>query len=458
LDIWRRQGEGKLAEAFGKRFLERDIAARLFLYRGDMEKEFKSYHPEGKRILTAFAKGINAYVDLTRSQPDLLPIEFKLTRSAPGDWKPESSLIRIFGLTRNVTREVALAQLVNLMGEAAVERLHVFEPPTRLDVPNGLVLKLIDDRILASYNLARAAVTFRPEDISESAIPSSDRLVVARQLSHPSRDGDRIFSGSYASNNWVISGKLTSSRSPLLASDPHRAHSIPSLRYMVHLVGPGWNVIGAGEPAIPGVSLGHNEKIANGLTIFAYADEEDLYVYDTNPVSPSQYLYMGKWEDMKVVEEVFDVKGGDPARARLKFTRHGPVIYEDLENRKAYALRAAYLEHEGTAVYLGSLRINQARNWQEFLDAMRYHYTPSLNMVYADTGGNIGWIGGSLAPMRPNWKGLLPVTGDGKYEWRGYLDTGKLPAVCNPQEGFFATANQFNLPENYPYVDVSGRE
>ncbi len=458
LDVWRRQGEGKLAEAFGRRFLEKDIAARLFLYRGDLEKEFRSYHPDGKKILTAFARGINAYIDLTRAQPDLLPLEFRLTKSKPGYWKPESSLIRLFGLTRNVTREVALAQLVNLIGKEGAERLHVFEPPTRIEVPEGLDLKLIDDRVLERYNLARAGVTFRPEDIVGNVIPAADRTMVAEHLSQPLEDGDDVDWGSFASNNWVISGKRTSTRGPILASDPHRAHTIPSLRYMVHLVAPGWNVIGAGEPSIPGVSLGHNDRIANGLTIFAYADEEDLYVYDTNPADPSQYLYLGKWENMKFVEEAFDVKGGDPARIRLKFTRHGPVIYEDTKNRKAYALRAVYLEHEGTAVYLGSLRINQARSWQEFLDAMRYHYTPSLNMVYADTGGNIGWMGGSLAPIRLNWNGLLPVPGDGRYEWSGYLDTGKLPTVYNPQEGFFATANQFNLPENYPYVDISGRE
>jgi penicillin amidase len=458
LDVWRRQGEGKLAEAFGRRFLDQDKAARLFLYRGDMEEEFRSYHPEGKRILTAFAEGINAYVDLTRSQPDLLPLEFKLTKSTPGYWRPESSLIRIFGLTRNVTREVTLAQLVNLMGAESVERLLVFEPPTRLKVPEFLDLKLIDDRVLASYHLARAGVTFRPEDISDSAIPSSDRPILAQQLSQPSQDADAVHWKSYASNNWVLSGRLTSSRSPILANDPHRAHLIPSLRYMVHLVGPGWNVIGAGEPAIPGVSLGHNEKISNGLTIFSFPDEEDLYVYDTNPVNSSQYLYMGKWEDMKVIEEVFSVRGGDTARALLKFTRHGPVLYEDAENRKAYALRATWLEHEGTAAYLGSLRINQAQNWQGFLDAMSRHYNPSLNMVYADTAGNIGWFGGSLAPKRPNWNGLLPVPGDGKYEWSGYLEPGMLPSVYNPKEGFFATANQFNLPEDYPYAHVSGHE
>lgn len=112
LDLWRRQGEGKLAEAFGERFLEKDKAARLFLYRGDLEKELKSYHPDGEEILSSFVNGINSYVDIVKKNPDLLPLEFKITGSTPGYWTVRSPLIRIFGLTRNLTRELALAQLV----------------------------------------------------------------------------------------------------------------------------------------------------------------------------------------------------------------------------------------------------------------------------------------------------------------------------------------------------------
>jgi penicillin amidase len=459
LDLWRRQGEGKLAETFGKRFLEQDKAARLFLFRGDLEKEFKSYHPEGKKILTAFTKGINAYVDLTLANPDLLPLEFKLTGTTPAYWTPESPLIRIFALTRNVATEVKLAQLVNLMGAEAVEKLHVFEPPTKLQVPKGLNLSLISNEILKSYNLARGPVVFKPEDIKSSLVLPGERAFYAQLLSQPSfSEADQSFQPSFESNNWTISGKLTATGHPILANDPHRIHTVPSLRYMAHLVGPGWNVIGAGEPALPGISIGHNERIANGLTIFSFADEEDLYVYDTNPQNPSQYLYKGRWEDMKNIEETFNVKGENSVKAQLKFTRHGPVIFEDRPNKKAYALRAVYLDHEGTAAYLASLRINQAKNWPEFLRATEKHYCPSLNMVYADVDGNIGWMGGSIAPIRPNWNGLLPVPGNGEYEWAGYLDTRKLPRIFNPKEGFFASANQYNVPEKYPYTDASGHE
>jgi penicillin G amidase len=458
LDQWRRQGEGKLAEAFGERFLEQDKASRLFLYRGNLEKELESYHPHGKKIFGAFVNGINAYIRLTEENPDLLPTEFKITCSKPGYWTISSPLIRIFGLTRNIGSEVKYAQLLTKMTAAEVEKLVIFEPPTNLQVPKGLDLSLIPSDVLKNYSLARGGVTFKPEDLQCSLLPE-EKVRYAQLLSrHSSRQDEFPSQSSFESNNWTISGQLTATGRPILANDPHRAQSVPSLRYVAHLVGPGWNVIGGGEPAAPGISVGHNDKIAFGLTIFSFADEEDLYVYDTNPANPSQYLYKGKWENMKILDETFNVKGKAPVTAQLKFTRHGPVIYQDPAHNKAYALRAIYLEHEGTAVYLASLRVDQARNWHEFLKAMYYHYCPSENMVYADVEGNIGWFGGSLAPIRPNWNGLLPVPGNGDFEWNGFLSTKKLPTVFNPDQGFFASANQCNVPPGYPYIGISAHE
>jgi penicillin amidase len=458
LDLWRRQGEGKLAEAFGARFVAQDRAARLFLYRGDLDAEFASYHPRAREILTAFTNGINAFVDLANANPALLPMEFEITGARPGHWTPTTPLIRLYGLTRNLSREVNLAQLVSLMGTAAVERVSYFQPPATLEPAPGVDLSLIGPSSIAAYTLARNGVTFRPEDIT-ARMPRAAKVRWARRLSTPgSLESDNPFQRRVESNNWTISGRLTATGKPLLSGDPHRAQSVPSLRYIAHLNGPGWNVIGAGEPALPGISLGHNERIAYALTIFSFADEEDLYVYDTNPGNPNQYRYQGAWEDMEVVTEPIAVRGAAPVAGVLKFTRHGPVISEDAAHGKAYALRAAYLEHEGTAVYLSSLRIDQARNWDEFVAGMEKHYTPSENMVYADVDGNIGWFGGSIAPLRPNWNGMLPVAGDGTYEWSGYFDTALLPRILNPAEGFFATANEYNIPDGYPYTSFSAHE
>jgi penicillin amidase len=458
LDLWRRQGEGKLAEAFGARFVAQDRAARLFLYRGDLDAEFASYHPRGRQILTAFTNGINAYVDLVNARPELLPIEFRITGARPGHWTPTTPLVRIYGLTRNLGREVNLAQLVNIMGTDAVERVSYFQPPTTLDPAPGVDLSLIGPSSIAAYSLARAGVTFRPEDIAKR-MPRAEKVRWALRLSVPgSLENDNPFQTRVESNNWTISGRLTATGRPLLAGDPHRAQSVPSLRYIAHLSGPGWNVIGAGEPALPGISLGHNERIAYALTIFSFADEEDLYVYDTNPENANQYRYQGGWEDMEIVQESIPVRGAAPVTATLKFTRHGPVLSEDAAHRKAYALRAAYLEHEGTAVYLPSLRVDQARNWDEFVAGMEKHYTPSENMVYADVDGNIGWFGCSIAPLRPSWSGMLPVPGDGSHEWSGFFDTSLLPRILNPAEGFFATANEYNIPDGYPYTSLSAHE
>ena len=250
------------------------------------------------------------------------------------------------------------------------------------------------------------------------------------------------------SNNWVISGALTQSTHPIMANDPHRVIEAPSLRYWVHLVAPGWNVIGGGEPVLPGVSIGHNEYGAWGLTIFG-TDSEDLYVYETNPANPNEYRYQGRWEALRVMPDTIPVKGQPDAKVELKFTRHGPVLHEDRANRRVYALRAAWME-TGGAPYLASLRMNQARTWDEFREACSFNRMPSENMVWVDKKGTIGWQAAGIAPLR-SWSGLLPVPGDGRFEWDGYLPITALPAEVNPARGFIATANHYLFPNDYAY-------
>ncbi|MEF7612299.1 penicillin acylase family protein [Aquincola sp. MAHUQ-54] len=462
LDQWRRRGEGKMAEQFGSRFLEHDRAARLFLFRGNLDEEFASYHPQAKEILTAFSEGINAYIAEAQADPEKMPIEFRLTGTQPGQWTPTSSLIRIYGITRNVGSEISMARRIAAVGLATTQELTVTEPPTQIQVPAGIDVATFSNAMLAPYSLARNGLAFEAGDFPKSPLGLAQRADLAKALSAGNgtapRSAEEREAMRYESNNWTVHGSRTDTGKPILAGDPHRAIEMPSLRYMVHLNAPGWNVIGAGEPALPGVSMGHNERIAFGLTIFAFGDEEDLYVYDTNPANPSEYRYAGAWEPMRVVSETISVRGQAAAStADLKFTRHGPVVYEDTANRKAYAVRAAYLEFPGTAAYLASLRLNQAQNWTEFTEGMAKHFTPGENMVYADVDGNIGWFGGAMAPIRPrpDWSGMLPVPGDGQYEWAGYLPGSLLPRVLNPPQGFFATANEFNVPADYAYRSMS---
>ncbi|HEX2541408.1 MAG TPA: penicillin acylase family protein [Caldimonas sp.] len=461
LDQWRRRGEGKMAEQFGPRFVAADTAARKFLFRGDLEAEYASYHPDAKEILTAFADGVNAYVDQVKADPTQLPIEFQLTGTEPGRWSPTSSLIRIYGITRNVGDEVTVARRIAGLGLPTTEQWTSRTPEKPIVVPAGTDVSVITTTILQEYNLARNGIAFQASDFPRSPLGVEGRAQVAQALSVQKevteQGGDFPELLRHESNNWTVHGSRTATGKPILANDPHRNIDMPSLRYMVHLNAPGWNVIGAGEPALPGVSIGHNDRVAFGLTIFAYGDEEDLYVYETNPADRNQYRYNGAWESMRVVPETVSVRGQAAQSVNLKFTRHGPVVFEDPANGRAFAVRAAYLEFPGTAAYLASLRLNQARNWTEFSEGMARHLTPGENMVYADVDGNIGWFGGALTPIRPNadWTGMLPVPGDGRYEWAGYLSGNLLPRIFNPTAGFYSSANEYNVPEDYAYKHLS---
>ena len=427
IDLWRRKGLGLLSEIFGPRFVEKDRAARLFLYRGEMHSEWLSYGPDTRRVATAFVAGINEYVRLARGDPSLLPEEFSLMDYLPSFWSPEDvARIRSHGVYQNLASEVERALVLRDFGPEVEGLRKPLEPSRDISVPEGLDLSLIPTDVLRVYELATEPVEFTG----------------VQHLRATGLEG---------SNNWAISPERTSTGRPILANDPHRAQSVPSLRYAVHLSAPGMDVIGAGEPALPGVSIGHNGKIAFGLTIFSI-DQEDLYVYETNPQDPSEYRYAGRWERMEVERNLIPVKGADPDEAELQFTRHGPVVYDDPEKNVAFAVRAAWLE-PGTAPYLGSVGYMRTEDWDGFLVAMNRWGTPGENQVYADVRGNIGWKSAGLVPRRPNWDGLLPVPGDGRYEWDGFLDASELPAEFNPPRGWVASANEMNLPGDYPHEE-----
>ena len=447
LEMWRRQATGTLAEILGPRALERDIGARLLKARVDMDLEMAHYHPEGKEIIGSFVRGINAYIDTTRRHPDLLPLEFRLLGLQPNHWTPEVVVSRHNGLFRNAGSEIGMARAVSALGrEKILELLDLHPGKPALTLPRGLDASFLSREILGLYSASRSSIRFLPEDIQD---PSQRAPEKKSEMPDTRIQAPRFSQHSQGSNNWVVSGNKTLTGAPFMANDPHRRQQIPSLRYWVHLNAPGWDVIGGGEPALPGISIGHNRHGAWGLTIFS-VDQEDLFVYDLHPDDPDRYRYKGGWDTMRVIEERIPVRGRAPEVARLKYTRHGPVLFQDTEHLKAYALRAAWLEI-GCAPYLASLRMDQARNWSEFRDACSFSRTPSENMVWADREGNIGWQAVGITPLRPNWDGLLPVPGDGRYEWDGYLPVKSLPHVYNPSEGYFSTANQDNIPPGYPY-------
>jgi penicillin amidase len=434
IDLWRKRGLGRLSASLGPAYVAQDRAARLFLYRGDMNAEWMAYAPGAKGEVDAFAAGINAYVMQVRRGDRPLPVEFRLTASQPETWTPDDIVrIRSHALVGNVTSEVARARVACAAGLAADSIRKRLQPPHEIVVPAGLDPCVITADVLKDYVLATQPVAFSAETMRVAAID------LARFTNDAAQEG---------SNNWVVAPGRTSTGRPLLANDPHRQLGAPSLRYVVHLNAPGLSLIGAGEPALPGVSFGHNETAAFGLTIFGI-DQEDLYVYELNPADPNQYRYGDGWETMTVTHESVDVKGGPPHDVELRFTRHGPVIDYDPAHNRAFALRTVWAQ-PGASGYFQSSWLTHAATWADFRKAHDHWGAPPLNLVYADTTGAIGWAASGLTPRRPNWDGLLPVPGDGRYEWDGFLTGDELPSVLNPAKGWFATANEMNLPDDYP--------
>ncbi len=488
MEMWRLWLQGRRAEVEGPDGVRGDRLSRLLGYRGgDGDAEWTSYHPQGRQILESYVAGVNAFMDHRAAN---LPVEFKLTGIVPEQWTADVPTLRMAaGVGAGVGAELRLAQQVAGLGAEEAGRRNVRVPDIPLTVPEGVDFSLIGaaaSEALRGAGTRDVQVELLPEFQTAAALLRQGRGNAARRFADlgslltgpqglpvgsewggwltvsgaervdhaaggpydavPAVDAD--YRDRIGSNNWVLSGALTASGAPMLANDPHRQVTNPSLRYLVHLSAPGWDVIGSGEPALPGVAIGHNEWIAWGLTIVG-TDQNDLFIETLNPDNHDEVLYRGEWETLRIERETIRVKGGDPVEVELRFSRHGPIFYVDEENHLAYALRS-FAQEPGTAPYLGSLRLDQTRNCRDFLEALHYWLAPSENMICGDVDGNIAWRASALTPNRSGatpWFGRLPVTGTGAYAWNGFR--AALPEEYNPERGWIATANHNIQPPDY---------
>ncbi|MBM4193010.1 MAG: penicillin acylase family protein [Gemmatimonadetes bacterium] len=434
MEMYRRTYEGTLAEILGPAYVSHDQLVRLLKYRGPWDdREWTSYHPEGKKIFDAFANGVNAFI---AQAGERLPVEFKLTGIKPQPWTADIALLRTQTAmpTGNAVAELRLAADVVRLGVDSANKAARPSPYRDLVVPSGVDLSQVTAAVRAGLDGMVTGV-IRPE-----LLPEYRSLAGADASANTG-----VQENSPGSNNWVVSGKLTASGNVIVANDPHRNVANPSIRYIVHLNAPGWNVIGATEPVLPGVAIGHNGRIGWGLTIVG-TDQSDVYVEEVNPANPNEVKFRGQWEPLRIVRDTIRVKGAPPVAVAYKFSRHGPVFHEDAANRKAYAMRSTMYE-PGNAGYVSALRYHALDNCRQFLDAQVYYKAPTENMICGDRDGNIAWQASAASPKRPNWHGRLPVPGTGEFEWDGLRND--LPREFNPERGWIATANHDIHPQGY---------
>ena len=438
VDIVRRRQLGRLAEVFGPAFVPFDQAARLFLYRGPLEVEWKNLDPRVEEIARAFVAGINARVKQVREDHSLLSPEFVSFDMLPDFWRVEDFLrARVIGAP-NVRAEVRRAELACrhvLESDALFQPL---EPAWKLAVPKELDPCDVRRADLGVYDLLTAPLPYAraPMRMKKADVPHNIEL----STDMDAREG---------SNAWVIAPSRTTTGRAILANDPHLPFSVPSPRMITHLSAPGFNLVGAGPAWVPGVQFGHNDRIAFGRTDFQI-DQQDIYVLELSDDGKSWRGPHGL-EPIERVVETIDVRDQGSATVELAFTSLGPVISESRDRRRALVVRSAMME-PGAVVSLEYLPKVLARNWDEFRKAIRFAVW-GTNYMYADVDGNIGWQAAGRVPIRVNHDGLMPVPASGDYGWKGVLPLDEMPGEFNPERGWIASANQMPFPADWPVAE-----
>ena len=443
LEMNRRIASGRLSEILGSETVGIDRFIRTLGVKRAAEKQFDKYPATAKRLLQAYADGVNTG---NANLGWALPIEYVLTGSEPGHWSPTDSvawmLMMAYDLGGNWDKELQRLELSQFLSTKQVwqvlQPFHESGPVSNMDFA-----KLYHDLNVFNTN-------------PKGSHPKSKNLP-ATELSTNDLPGGKEGIGS---NNWVFSGKLTDTGKPLLANDPHLGLSVPAIWYFAHLDAPGLNVIGGTLPGIPAVVLGRTEKFAWSFTN-TNPDVQDTYLEQLDPSNPSMYRGPDGMLPFAVRQEIINVKDAPPITFIVKETRHGPVISDSYAraqraidtNRYALALRWTALDHENQSV-VSLLEMNRAPDLDSFKAALHKNYAPMQNVVMADTEGNISYQAAGVAPKRTLHQGLYgiaPAPGwDKQYDWNGYLPFDQLPASHNPEQGWIATANQAIIATNNP--------
>ncbi len=461
MDLFRRSALGELSEVLGKETLKLDEKHRTLGFPEAADQAVEAVDEESQHLLGRYADGVNAFIN---SHRDRLPIEFLLLRYQPQPWTPRDSisiaLMMYETLNNTWEHDIFRGKLYEKFGPQMVEDLfpthsHYEIPLVGIDAPSPKeLLNLPNPQAMPS---SWPNVAEKIESSGRDQGPSAPWLSLLWTSSPlKSFEGAVRFAKSLSepdsvplvgSNNWVVSGAHTTTGKPMLANDPHLAHSIPSIWYQVHLHCPGLNVIGVSLAGAPGIIIGHNEHIAWGMTNLN-PDVEDVYLEEFGTGEKPKYLVNGQWKDAVIRPEHIRIRGQADEILNVLVTRHGPVMRR--EGSTGYALKWTALQPGGLGFPF--LNLNRASNWQEFIESLKSFTGPMQNIVYADDRGNIGLYDPGMVPIRRSGIGNIPVPGStDEYEWIGFIPFADLPHLFNPPAGIIATANQRIAGDSYPY-------
>lgn len=460
MDTWRHIGAGRISEMFGEDQIETDAFLRTMGWAALAEQQHAESSPLGSEALAGYTTGVNAY--LAERSPAELGFEYTVLELVNHDYTPEPwtaidsilwGKVMAWDLRGNMDSEIARALLLD---DFTPEEVALFYPSYPEEHP-----VIVGD---SAPRVPGPGLEPPPVNPLQTIGQTLTNITMVDGLT----GGGGIGIGS---NSWVISPGRSATGTAILANDPHLGIRMPSIWYQVSLhcmpktSECPLDVTGFSFAGMPGVIIGHNDRIAWGFTNLG-PDVMDLYVERLNPANPLQYEVNGEWVDMEVRTENIRVGGGDPVEVTVRETRHGPIISDDygiledftdnsgipLPEQYAIALRWTALE-ESPALVDATLSLDLAHDFESFRDALRLFDVPSQNIVYADVEGNIGYQAPGKIPVRENWDGRLMVPGwTDEYEWSGYIPFDELPSLYNPAEGYIVTANNPVIDGSYPHL------
>lgn len=447
MDLLRRNVRGELAEILGPAALSQDQRHRTLGFGRIVDATAAQMTPQMRAVLEAYAKGVNAFIESRNNQN--LPPEFLILQYKPRPWLPADSLAigkLLYEILSNTWQYDIMR--ASLAGLPKAKRDALLPETSSLDV-----LVVGTDRAHQSHRNSSPVPASPDESLLATLAQIADGRAPAT-APYPFPDGQVFAEPTQASNNWVVSGKLTASGKPLLANDPHLPPFAPSIWYMTELVAPGVHVAGVTFPGAPGIVLGHNDQIAWGATNLG-PDVQDLYLEKFDKEKPGRYLTPSGWREAEVRHEQIKVRKGfaDASTETQTFdvtvTRHGPIVLD--KDGARYALRWPAFESNAVE-FEGLFMANRARDWKEFTAALSRYTGPTQNFIYADVKGHIGYYGAGRIPIRKTGDGSVPYDGSTDAgEWISFIPFDKLPHQLDPRSGMIVTANQRVAGADYPY-------
>jgi penicillin amidase len=413
MDLYRRAGSGRLAEVLGEPALDSDKQFRTFGLARVAAQELPLLRDDTRANLSAYADGVNKFLE---GQGDSLPLEFVILGYRPERWSALDSIVvaklQAYDAANNLDQELLRAGLATRFGTGVLATL--------MPDPSGLAASVDEGAWSAVAPYLSAGVSVPGAVALSALLPGAGEGT--------------------GSNCWSLAGSRTATGKPILAGDPHLAVRNPSIWYEIGLEGAGYKLVGFSFAGIPGIVIGHNDRIAWSFT-YAYTDTQDLFVERQDPIDPRRYEYKGQFEQATFVRESIGMKGrADPVIVDVAITRHGPIITPVLQGQTApLALRWTALDPGRLVDFVFELA--RAGSWQDFRAAAADFSGAAVSACYADVDGHIGYQLIGQLPARKG-DGQMPVPGwTADYDWTGVLPFSANPTLLDPPSGVIVNAN-----------------